>query len=260
MIQRALLFIALSLSQISHAGLELGLGMSAANIPHYLGSNEAETHFLPFPYLRYRSETINIDRSLIQTNLWHHGNWSLELSLGGAFKVDSDKSQARKGMDDLDFMLEVGPALHYYFLGDRSKDNAMFIELPVRQALSTDFSQIHGRGFSINPRIIWRRGYMIGPYEVRPELSFGLRNGNEQHHNYIYGVGNEFATEQRAQYAANSGYGGWQAGYSTAVLWNNWLVAGFMRYSNINGAAFTDSPLVKQTDNVLVGLAAAMLF
>ncbi len=260
MIQRALLFFVLSLSQLSHAGLEVGLGISAVNIPHYLGSDEAETYFLPFPYLRYRSETINIDRNLIQTNLWRHGNWSLELSLGGAFKVDSDKSQARKGMDDLDFILEVGPALHYYFLGDRSKDNAMFIELPIRQAMSTDFTQVHGRGFSINPRIIWRRGYMMGTYEVRPQLSFGLRNANGQYHDYIYGVDNQFANAQRAEYKADSGYGGWQAGYSTAVLWNNWLVAGFMRYSNIHGTAFTDSPLVKQENNTLVGLAAAMLF
>jgi len=250
----------LLISSQAKANLEMGLGMSILNVPHYIGSSEAEQYYLPFPYLRYRSETLNIDRNLIQTNMWRSGNWSLELSLGGSIRIDSDKSQARQGMDDLDYIVELGPALHYYFLGDRSEDNAMFLELPIRGAMSTDFTQATDRGASFNPRIVWRRGYMINQYQVRPQLALGLRSASDSYHDYVYGVESKFANANRAQYKGSGGYGGWQLGYSTAVLWSDWLVAGFMRYVNIKGAVYEDSPLVKSDNSVIFGLASAYLF
>ena len=113
MIRSLMLIMAiLGLSAPAFAKLEMGIGMSAVHVPHYIGSSEAEQYYLPFPYLRYRGDKISIDRNLIQGNMWRSGNWSLEVSLGGAVKVDSDKSQLRQGMDDLDFIIEAGPALH----------------------------------------------------------------------------------------------------------------------------------------------------
>lgn len=244
----------------AQAELEAGFGMSVVNVPHYVGSDEAEQYVLPFPYIRYRSDKLTIDRNLIQGNLWQSGNWSLELSLGGAVKVDSDKSQARQGMDDLDFIIEAGPALHYYFLGDRTQGNALFLSLPIRAAISTDFTQASYRGFTISPRVVWRREYWLNGYEVRPQLAFGIRNASDHYHDYIYGVEPEFASEQRTTFDGKHGYGGWQMGYSTAVLWSGWLAAGFMRYVNIDGASFEDSSLVKTQSSFMAGLALAYLF
>lgn len=250
----------LLLSHSAQAELEAGLGASAVNVPHYVGSDESEQFYLPFPYLRYRSEKITIDRNLIQGNLWQSGNWSLELSLGGAFKVDSDKSEAREGMNDLDFIIEAGPALHYYFLGDRSNGNALFIELPIRLANSTDFTQASYRGVTFNPRVVWRREYLLKGYEIRPQISWGLRSASSHYHDYIYGVKNQFVTAQRAGYKGEQGYGGWQMGYSTAVLWSDWIAAGFMRYVNITGATFEESSLVKTRSSLIAGVALAYLF
>ncbi|WP_396587117.1 MipA/OmpV family protein [Bermanella sp. R86510] len=264
MIQRVFavigVFLLSSLSQIAHAELEVGLGLTAAHVPHYIGSDEGETYVIPFPYLRYRSDKLTIDRNLIQGNLWQAGNWSLELSFGGAVKVDSDESQARQGMDDLDFIIEAGPALHYYFLGNRRQDNALFFELPVRLATSTDFTQARYRGFTVNPRVVWRRGYFINGYEIRPQLSMGVRSANANYHDYIYGVENRDITPDRNQYEASDGFGGYQIAYSTAVLWHGWLAAGFVRYVNISDASFLDSPLVDTQHNLTGGIAFAYLF
>ncbi len=245
---------------LSYAELEMGLGMSAVHVPHYIGSDEAEDFYLPFPYLRYRSEKISIDRNLIQANLWRAGKWSLEISLGGAVKVDSDKNEARQGMSDLDFIIEAGPAIHYYFQGDRKQENSLYFELPLRGAISTDFIAADYRGYTFNPRVVWRRGYQMGLYEVRPQLTVGVRSASSHYHDYTYGVKAEDVTAQRQEYKAQSGYGGFQLGYSTAVLWSDWLVAGFFRYVNISGATFEDSPLVKKENSVLVGVASAYLF
>lgn len=257
------LFVALfflGLTSAARAELEVGVGLSAVHVPHYIGSDESEEYFVPFPYLRYRSEKLTIDRNLIQGNMWRSGNWSLELSFGGAVKVDSEDSQARQGMEDLDFIIEAGPALHYYFLGDRTKNNALFLELPVRLATSTDFTQAQYRGFTFNPRVMWRRAYFMNGYEVRPQLSVGLRSGDDKYHEYIYGVKREFETNERPEYQARNGFGGYQIGYSTAVLSRGWLVAGFFRYVNISGASYEDSPLVSTKHNFTGGFAVAYLF
>lgn len=247
-------------SAASFAQLEAGIGISAVHVPHYIGSDEANDFYLPFPYIRYRSEKLNIDRNLIQGNLWRSGNWSLEISLGGSVKVDSDKNQARNGMDDLDFIIEAGPALHYYFSGDRTTENALLLQLPIRFAMSTDFTDLGQQGFTSIPRLVWRRGYFLNGYEVRPQISVGVRLGTEGYHDYIYGVEPEFETPERSSYEAKAGYGGLQLAYSTAVLWDDYLVALGLRYVQINGASYEDSPLVTRSDSLLAGLAVAYLF
>lgn len=257
---RAVIVLFLVWANPSLASLEAGIGATLAHVPHYIGSDESNNYLLPFPYIRYRSEKLNIDRNLIQGNLWKSGNWSLEISLGGSIKVDSDENQARQGMDDLDFIIEAGPALHYYFLGDRTKDNALFIDLPLRLATSTDFTGFRDQGFTSIPRVVWRRGYMLAGYEVRPQISAGVRLGSERYHDYIYGVSEEFVTPERGSYEGKAGYGGFQLAYSTAVLWGPYMTALGLRYVNIQGASYENSPLVVTKTSVLAGFAFAYLF
>lgn len=257
---RAIAALFLIWTSFGWASLEVGVGATLAHVPHYIGSDESNDFLLPFPYIRYRSEKLNIDRNLIQGNLWKHGNWSLEISLGGSIKVDSDENQARKGMDDLDFIIEAGPALHYYFLGDRTKDNALFLDLPIRLATSTDFTAFRDQGFTSIPRVVWRRGYMLAGYEVRPQISAGVRLGSERYHDYIYGVPQDVVTADRAAYEGSDGYGGFQLAYSTAVLWGPYMTALGLRYVNIRGASYEDSPLVTTKTSVLAGFAFAYLF
>ena len=250
----------LLLSQPLKAELEAGIGLGYAHVPDYLGSDEAEDYVLPFPYIRYRSEKLNIDRNAIQGNLWRSGNWSLELSFGGAIRVESDKNKARHGMEDIDFIGEAGPALHYYFRGDRNNDNALFLILPLRSAVSTDFTSAEFRGATFNPTLRWRRSYMMDRVEVRPQLSVELRSATAAYHDYFYGVEQKFVTEERGQYSAGKGFGGFGVSYSTALVWDHYLLAGFIRYVDVSDASFADSPLVRQNTNLFFGVAAAYLF
>jgi outer membrane scaffolding protein for murein synthesis (MipA/OmpV family) len=242
------------------AQLEAGVGLSVVHVPHYIGSDEANDYYLPFPYIRYRSEKLNIDRNLIQGNLWRHGNWSLELSLGGSVKVDSEDNVARQGMSDLDFIVEAGPALHYYFSGSRTDENAILLQLPIRVATSTDFTDLSYQGITSIPRLVWRRGYFLNGYEIRPQISAGIRLGDKGYHDYIFGVDDQYVTPDRPSYEAKAGYGGLQLAYSTAVLWDQYLAAFGARYVQVGGATYEDSPLVKRSGSLMVGLALAYLF
>ena len=218
--------------------------------------------FLYYPSLTSVTavKKLSVDRNLIQGNLWKSGNWNLEISLGGAVRVESDNNEAREGMDDLDFIAEAGPALQYYFSGDRLNDNALFLTLPVRSAISTDFTDISARGFTFNPTLTWRRGYTSDHRLVRPQITFGLRSASDAYHHYIYGVDRRFETHSREEYDGEAGYGGFTLSYSTSIRWKDYLLAGFVRYSNISGAVFEDSPLVRQNENFLFGAAFAYLF
>lgn len=240
--------------------LEVGIGLGYAHIPDYIGSDEADDYVVPFPYIRYRSEKLNVDRNAIQSNLWRSGNWSLELSFSGAVRVESDENQAREGMEDIDFIGEAGPALHYYFQGDRTSDNAFFLILPLRPVISTDFTSLSYRGVSFNPRLRWHKSYFYNGLEVRPQLSAELRSATAGYHDYLYGVDPTFATAERQPYSASKGYGGYTLNYSTELVLDHYLLAGFIHYVNINGATFADSPLVRQNSNVFFGVAAAYLF
>lgn len=247
-------------SLTANAKLEAGIGMSATHVPHYIGSDQTTNYYLPFPYIHYRSEKLNIDRNLIQSKLWGYGNFSLEVSLGGSIPVDSENNRAREGMDDLDFILEAGPALHYYFLGDRTKDNALFVSLPFRSAAASNFTYFHQKGFTSNPSVVWRRGYSLNGYVIKPQVVLGMRNASSEYYDYIYGVEERFATSERKAYKASTGYGGWNLGYSTIVRWQDKLFGFFANYVNTQGAVYEGSPLYKQSDNLYIGVAVAHIF
>jgi outer membrane scaffolding protein for murein synthesis (MipA/OmpV family) len=250
----------LLLAVMSHAELEAGLGLSAVSVPHYLGSDESEVYVLPVPYIRYQSETLNIDRDLVQQKLFQSGKWSIEISFSGAVPVDNEKSSAREGMDDLDFIGEMGPALQYHFSGDRLSGDALYLSMPVRGAISTDFTQADYRGYSFNPRLIWRKAYQYDDRLIRSQLSAGLRSASRHMHDYIYGVDAKFANAEREQYNGKAGYGGLTASYSVSILFDEYMLAGFLRYANISGASFDDSPLVRQNTSVLFGVAWVYVF
>lgn len=258
--RRILVFLILLMAAVSHAELEAGIGLSAVHFPHYIGSDQTHTLALPFPYIRYRSEKLNIDRNLIQTKMWSHGNWNLEMSFGGAVAVMSDDNDAREGMEDLDFIGEAGPALHYYFSGDRQSENAILLSLPLRAAVSTDFSQAEGRGYSFNPTLYWRRGYQYETLLVRPQITASIRSASHQLYDYTYGVDAKFATPERKEYQADGGYGGYSLSYSTSLRFDDYLLAMGLSYHNIDGASYDDSPLVRQKENFLIGIAWAMIF
>ena len=250
----------LLLATVSHAELETGLGITAVNVPHYLGSDESEVYVLPVPYIRYQSESLNIDRNFIQQKLFQRGDWSIEVSLSGAVPVDNEKSSARKGMDDLDFIGEMGPALQYHFSGDRLSNDALYLSMPIRGAISTDFSQVSYRGYSFNPRLFWRKGNQYDDMLVRSQISAGIRFASSHLHDYIYGVDARFSNNEREQYTGSAGYGGLTASYNVSALFDGYMLAGFIRYANVSGASFEDSPLVRQSSSYLFGGAWIHLF
>lgn len=84
---------------------EVGAGISVVDIPHYAGSEQSESYALPFPYFKYESKKVSLNRDGLKRYLLKSENWDLDISFSGTIPVDSDKNEARRGMSDLDLLL-----------------------------------------------------------------------------------------------------------------------------------------------------------
>ncbi len=251
---------AVLLGQGQAAEFEFGMGATVTYLDDYVGAGEGETYVLPFPYIYYQSDKLSIDRNLVRGELAESGRWRLELSLSGSVPTDSDDNQARRGMDDLGWLGSAGPALQYYFRGHGHSDNAFYVEVPVRAAASMDDGDVSGRGFEMEPALVWQRRYQLGNWDVKPSLRLGPRWASKDFNQYYYGVAEEFALADRPAYQASSGFAGWKLATGVTLRQGHWWLGAFVRGFEISSASFADSPLVKDKQSLSGGIALAWVF
>jgi outer membrane protein len=234
----------------------MGVGAGFFSLPQYVGSNERTRAALPIPYFVYRGEKVSISRDSLSGRYFIRADLVLDFSGDFSLPVDSNDNDARAGMPDIDFLFEVGPSLRYIFLRNTGNRRTLSIELPVRAVLQSDLRYLGFEGWRVNPRLRYKEYF--GPWK----LSFwgGVYWNDQRYNNLVYGVSEEFATNDRPAYNANSGYGGWAASASLGYRHKAWWVSGFFRVYDVNNASFASSPLTVKQANIGFGLAAAWIF
>lgn len=237
---------------------ELGIGLTAMEIPLYPGSSQSKTYLFPIPHILYRSENLNIDNGLDAT-FAKTQKIRFNISADFAVPVNSRDSDARAGMPDLDLIIQLGPSLEITLAGGRFKPSHLKLELPVRAAIATDLSFADNVGWIFEPRLTYetRRPYKTGFTYL---ISGGLRFSTEDLHQYYYDVPIEFETPDRAQYTSDGGYSGFFTDFIANWRTEDLIFFALLRYQNLSGAAFENSPLVEQKDYVLVGVGASWIF
>ena len=233
-----------------------GVGMLAASLPHYAGSDQSKSIITPFPYIHYKSEKVTIDRSGIKGKLWQTDSVDLTLSGAGSIKVNSDDNRARAGMSDLGWVGSVGPAVNWYL----QKDKNLFAQFAVRKAVAFD-SDVEDIGWQSDLSLNWNskpssfgQGKLV--WAVRGRLMFA----DSKYNNYFYGVGANDVTAFRSAYDSDGGYAGSELQAGVSYKSDRWWAGVFTRYRQLNGATFEDSPLVLDKSNVSAGIAFAWLF
>ena len=237
---------------------ELGIGVTAMNIPLYPGSAEDKTYLFPIPHILYRSERLEIDNGLEATFLKTQRT-RFNLSADFAVPVNSRDSEARIGMPDLDLIIQIGPSLEITLAGDRFKPSHLRLELPVRAAIAVDLPSAEYTGWVFEPRLTYetRRPYKTGFAYL---ISGGLRFSTQELHQYYYDVNPEYATATRPAYESAAGYSGLFVDYIANWRTDNLIYFAVLRYQNLSGAAYEDSPLVEQDDYLLVGVGVSWIF
>jgi len=235
---------------------ELGVSGLGACIPHYAGSDEYRLYVFPLPYGVYRGDRVHLDREGFRGLFYRGEVLETDMSISGNPPAKSDGG-ARRGMPDLDPLLEFGPAARIVlFRGERL--SAFQIEGAVRGVAAMHLDDLHVRSAGAHANL----GLAVASFTPhrgspwRGGASTGVEFADREYDRYFYDVTEEQALPDRPAYRSSSGYGGcYLSGFVVRRLSSTVWVSMFARWSHLDGATFEDSPLVKTRDNVTVAAA-----
>jgi len=236
---------------------ELGAGVGVVSMPDYRGSDQRQTYVLPIPYVVYRGEFLQVDRQKIRGLLYKSDRMELDMSLNGSIPVKSANNAARQGMPDLDPTLEIGPQLNIFLAGSARSDYELTLRLPVRSVQAMDGLQAQNAGLIFSP---------VLNLDLRPGNGWhaGLSGGpifaDKQNHAYFYSVDTQYAKPDRPAYAAHGGYSGTQFIASMSKRFPNFWLGAYLRADSLQGAAFEDSPLLREKYSVSGGFGISWVF
>jgi outer membrane scaffolding protein for murein synthesis (MipA/OmpV family) len=209
---------------------------------------------MPVPMFSYHGDFFKADRHGIRASFFDSDFIDLTVSMALSPPASSSKIKARTGMSDLEGTFEIGPQVDLTFW--RSENRARFVKLlmPLRAAVTVEGSP-QSVGWVFHPKLNmditdlpgmpgWNLGMLAGPVF-----------GNQRQNAYYYTVAPQYATLERPAYEASGGYAGMQFTMGFSKRFPKFWVGSFLRYDNLSGATFENSPLLKQKDYFAAGLA-----
>lgn len=238
---------------------ELGAGAGGAVVPDYPGSDESRSYVAPIPYVVYRGKYLKADRGGLRTGLLDREYAELSLSIGGSTPVKSEDNRARRDLPDLKPTLEIGPRLDLHLW--RSADQRIKLDLgvPVRFPRTLESSS-RSVGVVVEPRVSFKIENVGGVEGWQLGAAAGPSFADRKYHQYFYGIDSALGTADRPAFDAEGGYAGTSLRISLSRRKGGVWLGGFVRYENLEGAAFAASPLVKTSHSVSVGFGAAWIF
>lgn len=237
---------------------EAGLGLATVSFPAYRGSDQRSQFLLPSPYFVYRGEFLKADREGMRAELFESDR--LELTVSGALSppASSDDILARAGMPDLDANIEFGPQVNVKLWQGEQPGRQLKLLLPLRAAFTLN-KRFQSIGWVLHPKL----NLDVGSLPALPGWNIGLQAGalfgDRRQHQYFYGVDNAYATAGRPAYEARGGFAGMQYLVGVSKRYEKHWVGAFLRYDNLSGASFADSPLVRTRNYVAAGVAISWI-
>ena len=239
---------------------EVGVGVGYLNATHYRGAKTTRNITLPIPFAVYRGERLKADRSGLRGKLFDSKKINITLSGSFNLSVNSDDTNTRNGMPNLDAVIEVGPSLNANLWQTQDSNHILWLKFPLRAAFSVGDPLMKYQGFNFAPFIQIFNRYPSRSTEWRLKMSLGPIFGDTRYHSYYYDVDSQYATPEREEYHASSGYNGSRVTFSFARNSKHLFLGIFARYDNLSSAVFTDSPLVETENSLIYGLAIAWVF
>lgn len=238
---------------------EAGAGVGALLLPDYRGSDESRAYLLPFPYLIYRGQFLKADREGVRAEFFDSDRVRLEVAVNASQPVRSSSNSAREGMPDLKGSFEVGPSLSINLARSADRKQRLDFRVPVSSGITLG-GGFQGIGWQASPRLNldledaggysgWKLGLALGPI-----LQNRKRNA------YFYDVPDQYARADRPAYRSSGGYAGAQFIAALSRRYDRVWVGGFVRADTLRGATFENSPLVRRTSYVAVGIGVAYVF
>lgn len=231
---------------------ELGIGIGSLYQPYYVGTKQNRAFAFPVPVPIYRGDFFKSDEEGVRAEVFKHKHFKLEFSLDFNLAIDSDDIDLRAGMDDIDSRLQIGPSMEIKLA--QSQYSKWLLNLPVRASVGVSGDGIDESGFTFAPNVSYFRDFEWSGNPWRAGVALGPQFGSRDYQNLYYGVEQAFVTDNRPVYNADSGYAGSRLLMTLRSQNRDRLLVWFVRYENINGATFEDSPLVETNNGLSVGL------
>ena len=233
---------------------ELGAGVAAFSFPSYRGSDQSNNFLMPVPHFTYHGQFLKADRHGVRGRFFDSDRLDLTVSAALSPPANSDDIAARTGMPDLKATFEIGPQIDLTLWRSASRTRFVKLLLPLRAAFTVEGSP-KDIGWVFHPKLNlditdlpglpgWNLGLLAGPLF-----------GDQRQHAYYYSVAAQYASAARPAYEAGAGYAGMQYLAAVSKRFPGYWVGAFVRYDNLGGATFADSPLVRQKDYVAGGIA-----
>lgn len=184
--------------------IEGGVGIFHARFPHYPSAATSFALTLPYPTFIYRGDVVRADENGgLRSRFFNTENFEVNLSIGGALPVSSEKIEAREGMPDLKTMVEFGPGFIWHITPKKKKYRfRLSLNIPIRIAYSIDFKQTDDRGIVFNP-FLFGFGRIFGRTNIFYFTSY--RWANAEFHKTFFEVEPKYATDTRPTYFAKGG-------------------------------------------------------
>lgn len=233
--------------------IEVGVGLVTQTSADYRGATSYKTQGLPLPYLLYRGKFLKADRDGVRGDLVVQPWYELSMSVGAALSGGADHSAIREGMPALDSSVEFGPSLNFNLSGPHM-DEGWILRIPARAGLTFSSRGLGFIGYVFDPNVAWRQPDLVAGWEGT--ITFGAMWADRKNHQYYYSVAPEHATEMRPAYTADAGYSGAYTRLSMYREIDAWRFGFSLRYDNLSGADFRDSPLVETNHYFSLSLGA----
>lgn len=238
---------------------ELAAGGGVLSLPYYRGSEENRVLPVPFIYPVYRGDVLKVDEEGIRGLFFESDRVTLDFSADGTVPASDDDVDARRGMPELDATFQLGPSLTVDLWQREAHHQKVVLNLPVRGVLAVDGSPDYV-GLAASPRLTYERDVRFADRYWRVGLTGGLELGSDGLHDYFYTVDPQFEIAGRPAYEAGGGYAGTRFTLSARSRLGRQWVGAFLRYDNVGGSVFEDSPLVRRTGNISAGVVFAWFF
>lgn len=227
--------------------------------PSYPASEESQVNVVPLPIPIYRGKFLRLfedNENPIRGKVFERDRIKLDLDLDLTFPADSDEIDARTGMPDLDFLIQVGPELDLQFTRQDFLKGRWHLALQTRAAASFDGLDPSWRGLTFSSEFRY-----IAQVTSRDEFKFRITPSwaTTEYMKYYYQVDPEFATPARPAFNAKGGYLGTDFTWNWTREFTDKLSVWFgARLGVHSGAKNRNSPLF--TDEVNPSVYGAFMY
>lgn len=253
-------FIIMLFYQITYADelpkWEFGFGLGGIHQSYYTGTKQTRNRIFPVPVFIYRGETLKSDDKGIRAQLFKDERYKLDMSFDYNLPIDSSDIDLRRGMDDINSLLQIGPSIEVLF--KQTEQYRFKLDLPIRAVFEIGDGGVDQSGYNFSPRLAYTHYFPNTSW--RSSFSIAPQFGTRAYHDIYYSVDSNDALLTRPEYAASAGYSGSRFQFAATSKNKKRLIVLFMRYDNISGTAFDDSPLVETNENITLGFIYSHYF